>query len=62
MPNVLSGIVCEVGEGFIVLKGGTRITVSSRVFPVGLIKGIRVRVSARLRGPDWVAEDITVEG
>lgn len=61
MPNVLSGIVYEVGEGFIVLKDGTRITVSSRVFPVGLIKGIRVRVKARLRGSDWVAEDIAVE-
>ena len=61
MPNVLSGIVSEVGEGFIVLKGGTRITVSSRIFPAGLIKGTRVRVSARPRGDEWVAEDIAVE-
>lgn len=61
MPNVLSGIVYEVGEGFIVLEGGTRITVSSRISPGGLIKGARVRVSARLRGSEWVAEDIAVE-
>lgn len=30
MPDVLSGTVAELGEGFIVLSGGIRITVSSR--------------------------------
>lgn len=58
MPNVLSGTVREVGEGFIVIGAGTRITVSSRVRPDGLAQGVRVIVSARLRGAEWVAEDI----
>jgi len=61
VPNVLSGIVYEVGEGFIVLEGGTRIAVSSRIFPAGLTKGIRVTVNARPRGSEWVAEDIVIE-
>ena len=58
MPNVLSGTVREVGEGFIVLSVGTRIVVSSRVRPEGLAQGIRVVVSAWLRGAEWVAEDV----
>jgi hypothetical protein len=58
---VLSGIVLEVGDGFIVLSGGTRIAVSSRVLPDGLAKGVRVTVNARLRGAEWVAEDIMVK-
>ena len=61
MPNVLSGIVLEVCDGFIVLSGGTRIAVSSRVLPDGLTKGVRVTVNARLRGAEWVAEDIVVK-
>jgi hypothetical protein len=61
MPNVLSGIVLEVADGFIVLAGGIRITVSSRVVPDGLAPGVRVTVSARLRGAEWVAEDIVVK-
>jgi hypothetical protein len=61
VPNVLSGIVYEVGEGFIVLNGGTRITVSSRISSAGLIKGTRVRMSARPLGSEWVAEEIAVE-
>jgi hypothetical protein len=60
MPNVLSGTVREVGEGFIVLGTGIRITVSSRVRPEGLAEGDRVNVAARLRGAEWVAEDIQV--
>ena len=60
MPNVLSGIVLEVADGFI-LTGGIRITVSSRVVPDGLAQGVRVTVSARLRGAEWVAEDIVVK-
>jgi hypothetical protein len=58
MPNVLSGTVREVGEGFIVLGTGIRITVSSRVRPEGLAQGDRVIITARLRGTEWVAEDI----
>jgi hypothetical protein len=58
MPNVLSGVVLEVGDGFIVLAGGIRIAVSSRVVPDGLAQGVRVTVNARLRGTEWVAEDI----
>ncbi len=58
MPNVLSGTVHEVGEGFIVLGSTTRIVVSSRVRPEGLAEGVRVTVSAWLRGAEWVAEDV----
>jgi hypothetical protein len=61
MPNVLSGTVDEVGEGFIVLSRGIRITVSSRMPPDNLAQGDRVRVTARLRGIEWVAEDIQVK-
>jgi hypothetical protein len=61
MPTVLSGTVDEVGEGFIVLIGAVRITVSSRVRPEGLAQGDRVTVQARLRGTEWVAEDIQVK-
>jgi len=60
MPNVLSGTVREVGEGFIVLGVGTRIMVSSRVRPEGLAAGVRVIVSARQRGAEWIAEDVQV--
>jgi hypothetical protein len=59
MPT-LSGIVLDVAEGFIVLSGGTRITVSSRVKPDGLAKGMPVTIQARLRGTEWVADDIVV--
>lgn len=62
MPNVLSGTVREVGEGFIVLGQSTRIVVSSRVRPEGLTQGVRVVVSARLRGAEWVAEDVQLAG
>jgi hypothetical protein len=61
MPNVLSGIVEEVGEGFIVLGGRIRIAMSSRVRPEGLAQGALVTVTARLRGAEWVAEDIQVQ-
>ena len=61
MPNFLSGIVREVGEGFIVLSGGTRIAVSSKVLPDGRALGVRVTVTARLRGADWIAEDIQLK-
>lgn len=61
MPNVLSGMVHEVGEGFIVLAGGIRIAVSSRVRPDRLSPGNRVTITARLRGSEWVAEDIQVQ-
>jgi len=62
MPNVLSGTVDEVGDGFIVLAEGIRITVSSRVRPEGLAQGDRVTITARLRGVEWVAEEIQVKG
>jgi hypothetical protein len=58
MPNVMSGTVREVGEGFIVVGVGTRVIVSSRVRPEGLAEGVRVTVSAWLRGAEWVAEDV----
>lgn len=61
MPNVLSGTVEEVGEGFIVLAGGLQIAVSSRVRPEGLAQGARVAVQARLRGDEWVTEDIQMK-
>jgi hypothetical protein len=61
MAPVLSGKVIEVGEGFIVLGAGTRILVSSRVRPDGLAQGVTVTVQARLRGTEWVAEDIQVK-
>jgi hypothetical protein len=61
MPNVLSGIVLEIGDGFIVLAGGIRIAVSSRVVPDGLAQDVQVNVTARLRGAEWVAEDIVVK-
>lgn len=57
MPNVLSGTVDVVGE----LGGGIRITVSSRVRLDNLAQGDRVRITARLRGAEWVAEDIQVK-
>ena len=60
MPNVLSGTVREVGDGFIVLGQGTRIRISSRVRPEGLAEGVRVIVSARPRGEEWIAEDVQV--
>lgn len=62
MPNVLSGVVEEVGEGFILISGRIRILVSSRVRPEGLAQGARVTVTARLRGAEWVAEDVQVLG
>jgi hypothetical protein len=58
VPNVLSGTVREVGEGFIVLGVGTRIVISSRVRPEGLAQGVRVIVNARQRGAEWVVEDV----
>lgn len=61
MPTVLSGTVREVGEGFIILGAGLRITVSSRVRPGSLAQGDRVTITARLRGAEWVAEDIQVK-
>jgi hypothetical protein len=61
MPNVLSGTVAELGEGFLVLAGGIRVAVSSRVRPEGLSQGDRVTIAARLRGAEWVAEDIQVK-
>lgn len=61
MSSVLSGTVDEVGEGFIVLGGGIRVSVSSRVRPEGLGPGDRVTITARLRGVEWVAEDIQVK-
>jgi hypothetical protein len=59
---VLSGTVREVGEGFIVLGTGIRVTVSSRVRPKDLAHGDRVIIAARRRGAEWVAEDIQVMG
>jgi len=60
MPT-LSGIVLDVAESFIELNGGTRVSVSSRVKPDGLAKGVLVTIQARLRGTEWVAEDIVVK-
>jgi hypothetical protein len=60
MPT-LNGIVLDVAEGFIVLSGGTRVSVSSRVKPDDLAKGVLVTIQARLRGTEWVADDIVVK-
>jgi hypothetical protein len=60
MPT-LSGIVLDVAEGFIVLSGGTRVSVSTRVKPDDLAKGVLVTIQARLRGTEWVADDIVVK-
>ncbi len=59
---ILSGVVSEDGEGFILLRNGPRITVRSTVRPSDLIVGARVLVKAQLRGAEWVAEDVRVEG
>jgi hypothetical protein len=48
-------------EGFIVLSGGTCVSVSSRVKADGLAKGVPVTIQARLRGTEWVADDIVVK-
>ena len=61
MASVLSGAVREVGEGFIVLNAGTRIIVSARIRPEGLVPGARVTVKARLQGAEWIAEDVQVD-
>jgi hypothetical protein len=57
MPT-LGGIVLDVAEGYIVLSGGTRVSVSSRIKPDDLVKGVLVTIQARLRGTEWVADDI----
>ena len=59
---VLSGVVSEEGEGFLVLGGGTRVKVRSSVRPAELSVGDRVVVTAHFRGAEWVAEDVRVEG
>jgi hypothetical protein len=60
MPT-LSGIVLDVAEGFIVLSGGTRVSVPTRLKPDDLAKGVLVTIQARLRGTEWVADDIVVK-
>ena len=60
MPT-LSGIVLDVAEGFIVLSGGTRVSVSTRVKPDDLAKGVLVTIQVRLRGTEWVVDDIVVK-
>lgn len=62
MASVLSGVIHEVGNGFIRLSAGSQIRVSSRVWPEGLIAGARVTIRARLLGAEWVADDIVIEG
>jgi hypothetical protein len=57
----LSGVVGEVGDGFIVLSPGTRIKVSSRVRPDDLAAGTVVVVKARLQDKEWIAEGIDVQ-
>ena len=59
---VLSGVVGENGEGFFVLRTGTRIKVRSNVRPAGLMVGARVVVTAQLRGAEWVAEHVEMAG
>lgn len=59
---ILSGVVGEDGEGFIVLRNGTRITVRSNLRPAGLMVGTRVVVTAQLRGVEWVAEHVEIAG
>jgi hypothetical protein len=60
MPT-LSGIVLDVAEGFIVLSGGTRVSVSTRLKPDDLAKGVLVTIQVRLRGTEWVVDDIVVK-
>ena len=60
MPT-LSGIVLDVAEGFIVLSGETRVSVSTRLKPDDLAKGVLVTIQARLRGTEWVVDDIVVK-
>ena len=60
MPT-LSAIVLDVAEGFIVLSGGTRVSVSTRVKPDDLAKGVLVTIQVRLRGTEWVVDDIVVK-
>jgi hypothetical protein len=58
MSSALSGVVRECGNGFIVVQSGLHIRFTSQVFQAELAPGDRVIVKARLRGAEWVAEDI----
>jgi len=58
MSSTLSGVVRECGHGFIVLQSGLHIRFTSQVFRGELAPGDRVFVKARLRGAEWVADDI----
>jgi hypothetical protein len=58
VSTTLSGVVDEVGDGFVLLKGGMRLTLSSGLLPEVLQKGERVTFAVRTRGTDWIAEDV----
>ena len=59
---ILSGVVSEDGEGFILLGPEPRIRVRSTVRPEDLTVGARVLVQAELRGVEWIADHVQVEG
>jgi hypothetical protein len=58
VSSTLGGVVQERGDGFIVLGAGIRIRFTSQIFKGDLAPGSRVIVKARLRGSEWVADDI----
>src|SRR5258705_2119478 len=62
MSSVISGVVQEQGDGFIVLRAGIRICLTSQVLPSNVAPGTRVIITARLRGAEWIAAAIEVEG
>ena len=58
VSTTLSGVVDEVGDGFVMLKGGMRITLSDGLLSDVLQKGARVTFAVRTRGTDWIADDV----
>jgi hypothetical protein len=59
--SLLSGLVTELGEGFIVLGGGTRIVIPGEISAAGIETGTCVTVTARRAGVKWIAEQLRIE-
>jgi hypothetical protein len=59
--SLLSGLVTECGEGFIVLGGGTRVVIPAKIPAVGIETGTCVTVTARRVGVKWIAEQLRIE-
>src|SRR6185295_11745208 len=61
MASVIMGMVQEVGDSFIRLGVGSQIRVPSAVWKPELVVGVRVSVTARLLGSEWIADEIVLE-